>query len=56
MATINISISDTDYEFYNVPLKVAKAVITILQECENDDSDICSAESEIENGLSRETL
>ena len=46
MAMINISINNTDYEFYNVPYKVAKAVITILKECENDDSDICSAESE----------
>ena len=46
MGTINISISDTDYEFYNVPQKVAKAIITILQECENDDSDIVSAISE----------
>ena len=45
MATINITISDTDYEFYNVPIKVAKAVITILYECENDESDIVSTES-----------
>lgn len=46
MATINITISDADYEFYNVPIKVAKAVITLLHECENDESDIVSAESE----------
>ena len=45
-ATINISIGTNDYEFYNVPEKVAKAVITLLYECENDDSKICSAESE----------
>lgn len=45
MATIKIKI-DTDYEFYNVPVKVAKAIITLLHECENDDSDIVSAESE----------
>lgn len=45
-ATINISIGTKDYEFYNVPEKVAKAVITLLYECENDDSKICSAESE----------
>ena len=45
-ATINISIGTKDYEFYNVPEKVAKSVITLLYECENDDSKICSAESE----------
>lgn len=44
--TINISIETRDYEFYNVPEKVANAVITLLCECENDDSKICSAESE----------
>lgn len=46
MANINITISDTDYEFYDVPYKVAKAIITLLHECENDDSDITSAEFE----------
>lgn len=45
-ATINISIGTKNYEFYNVPEKVAKAVITLLYECENEDSNICSAESE----------
>ena len=48
-ATINILIGTKDYELYefcNVPEKVAKAVITLLNECENDDSNICSAESE----------
>jgi hypothetical protein len=44
--TINISTGTRDYEFYNVPEKVGKAIITLLQECENDDSKICSAESE----------
>ena len=44
--TINISIGTKDYEFYNVPEKVAKAVITLLYECENNDSKICSSESE----------
>ena len=34
------------YEFYNVPEKVVKAIITLLYECENDNSNICSAESE----------
>ena len=46
MSTISVSIRGTDYEFYSVPEKVAKAVITLLRECENEDSDICSAESE----------
>ncbi len=45
-ATINISIGTKDYEFYNVPEKVGRAVITLLYECESDDSKICSAESE----------
>ena len=45
-AAINISIGTKDYEFYNVPEKVGKAIITLLYECENDDSEICSAESE----------
>ena len=45
-ATINISIDTKDYEFYNVPEKVGKAIITLLYECEIDDSKICSAESE----------
>ena len=44
--TINISTGTKDYEFYDVPEKVAKAIITLLHECENDDSKICSAESE----------
>lgn len=45
-ATINIAIGTKDYEFYNVPEKVGKAIITLLYECEKDDSKICSAESE----------
>ncbi len=45
-ATINVSIGNTDYEFYDVPKNVAKAIVTLLHECENEDSDICSAESE----------
>ena len=44
--TINISIDTKDYEFYNVPEKVAKAIITLLHECEKDDSTIVSAISE----------
>lgn len=45
-ATINISIGTKDYEFYNVPEELGKAIITLLYECEKDDSKICSAESE----------
>lgn len=45
-ATINISMGTKDYEFYYVPEKVAKAIITLLNECENEGSKICSAESE----------
>lgn len=44
--TINISTGTKDYEFYNVPEKVGKAIITLLHECEKDDSNICSAKSE----------
>ena len=44
--TINISMGTKEYEFYNVPEKVGKAIITLLYECENDNSNICSAESE----------
>lgn len=44
--TINISTGTKDYEFYNVPEKVAKAIITLLHECEKDDSTIVSAISE----------
>lgn len=44
--TINITKGSKDYEFYNVPEKVAKAIITLLHECEKDDSNIVSAESE----------
>ena len=44
--TINITEGINNYEFSNVPEKVAKAIITLLHECENDDSKICSAVSE----------
>lgn len=44
--SINISTGTKDYEFYDVPEKVGKAIITLLYECENNDSTICSAESE----------
>ena len=44
--TISITEGINDYEFYNVPEKVAKAIITLLHECEKDDSTIVSAISE----------
>ena len=44
--TINITRGINNYEFYNVPEKVAKAIITLLHECEKDDSTIVSAVSE----------
>lgn len=44
--TVVISASTKDYEFYDVPDKVGKAIITLLQECEKDDSKILSAERE----------
>lgn len=44
--TINISTETKNYEFYYVPEKVGEAIITLLNECENEDSKICSAESE----------
>lgn len=44
--TINITKDSKNYEFYGVPEKVAKAIITLLKECEKDDSTIVSAESE----------
>lgn len=44
--TINITKGSKDYEFYNVPEKVAKAIIALLQECGRDDSTMVSAISE----------
>lgn len=44
--TINITKGNKDYEFYNVPKKVAEAIITLLKEYEDDNSTIVSAESE----------
>lgn len=44
--SINITEGINDYEFYNVPEKVAKAIITLLQECEKNNSPIISAISE----------
>ena len=46
MNTIVITMGTTDYEFYGVSDELAKAIILTLHECENDESDIVSAESE----------
>lgn len=46
MNTIVITMGTTDYEFYCVPDKLAKAITLILHECENDECGIVSAESE----------
>ena len=35
--TINITKGNKDYEFYNVPEKVGKAIIALLQECGRDE-------------------
>lgn len=45
--TIIISDGKTNHEYYNVSDKVAKAVITLLNECGNDDTVIVTAESEV---------
>lgn len=34
------------HEYHNVPKKLANAVITLLDECANTETDICSAERE----------
>lgn len=46
MNTLVITMGTTDYEFYNVSDELAKAILLILHECENDECDIVSAESE----------
>lgn len=43
--TIAVAINNKTYEFYNVPIAVAKAVVTLLRECENDEVTMVSAES-----------
>lgn len=48
--TINITKGTTNYEFYGVPDKIGKAIITLLYECEEDNSSIVSAQSEVEDG------
>lgn len=46
---MNISISNgkTSHDFYNVPTKVAKAIIVLLEECGNEETEIITAESEV---------
>lgn len=46
MNTIVVTMGTTDYEFYKVSDELAKAILLILHECENDESEIVSAESE----------
>lgn len=47
---MNISISDGKicHDFYKVPSKVAKAIITLLEECGNNETEIITAEGEEE--------
>ena len=49
---MTITIEDTKYNkkyvYYEVPRKVANAIIDILDECQNNDSEIISAIEEIE--------
>lgn len=47
---MNISISDgkTSHDFYHVPPKIAKAIIVLLEECGNEETEIITAESEDE--------
>jgi len=46
MNTLVITMGNIDYEFYNVSDELAKAILLILHECESDESNIVSAESE----------
>lgn len=49
MAKIDITTIDTvRYEYINIPISLARAIITMLNECENDESDIVSTVSEVE--------
>lgn len=52
MKTTNITIEgDTIYHDYcNVPVKVAKAIMTLLETCVDEDTDIVSAERSKEWG------
>ena len=44
--TIIISDGKTNHEYYDIPTKVGKALITLLYECGNTETEICTAESE----------
>ena len=48
--TVHIVSDDgKSHDFYDVPTKVAKAVITLLEECANIETEMISAESEVNN-------
>lgn len=44
---IEISDGKICHEYHEVPDKVAKAIITLLDECENDEPEIISSKSEV---------
>lgn len=44
--TITISDENKSHNYYEVPNKVAKALITLLEECGNSETEIIVAESE----------
>jgi hypothetical protein len=46
MNNIVIPFKNTDYEYYDVPDEVVKAIVIILNECANIETKIMSAESE----------
>ena len=46
MARIKISVYDRDYEVYAVPDEVAKALVTLLKECENSESEMWVEEND----------
>jgi len=46
---IVVTIKDKNYEFYNVPEKVKKAVVTLLKEFANTETKMIYAESEGED-------
>ena len=46
--TVIISDDKVSHEYYNVPSKVAKALLALLDECGNDETEIIVAESDPE--------
>lgn len=48
--TIEIEHGHKLYEFYDVPIKVGKAIITLLRECENNESKVLSSERTLQEG------